>query len=152
MSPENPEIESSNSFEGDAWTIQSDPEERNDAVEAIEQRLTALGWDEDSINEFSVSVAEAVANAIIHGNKGDINKKVEITLNLTKEVAEITVRDEGDTQVDPDQVPDPHSEEGLLKTSGRGILLMKEYCDEVEFSPGGVRILKRNKNGSKKEA
>jgi serine/threonine-protein kinase RsbW len=150
MSPENPEIADINGFEGDEWVIHSDPEERNDAVEAIEQRLKVLEWDEKPMGDFSLAAAEAIANAIIHGNGGDINKKVEISLNLTKDMAEITVRDEGGVLVDPAEIPDPHSEEGLLKTSGRGILLMKELCDEVEFNPGETRILKRNNNGVKK--
>ena len=94
-----------------------------------------------------MAVREAVANAILHGNKQDAAKQVEVVLRAADDFFEMTVRDFG-TGFALGAVPDPTEAENLLKTSGRGILFMRTFMDEVEWSrhaEGGtvVRLLKK---------
>jgi serine/threonine-protein kinase RsbW len=94
-----------------------------------------------------MAVREAVTNAVLHGNLQDEAKSVEIVFTSLSDALEITVRDYG-TGFNPLNVPDPTDPQNILKTSGRGILFMRTFMDEVEWSnhPAGgtvVRMLKR---------
>jgi serine/threonine-protein kinase RsbW len=109
-----------------------------------------VGLDEDSMHWVSVAVRESVANAIKHGNKNDQGKKVFVEFDGTfapvPELA-IVVRDQG-AGFDPEDVADPLAPENLLKGSGRGIFLIRNFMDEVVLrrAPQGgmeVRMIKR---------
>jgi serine/threonine-protein kinase RsbW len=109
-----------------------------------------VGLDEDAIHWVSVAVRESVANAIKHGNQGDVSKKVFVdfstTLGSTPELS-IRVRDQGQG-FDPEDVADPLAPENLLKGSGRGIFLIRSFMDEVilQRAPEGgmeMRMIKR---------
>jgi len=94
-----------------------------------------------------MAVREAVTNAVIHGNKLDDTKEVEIALRNTPEVFEISVHDQG-SGFNPNNIPDPTTDENILKTSGRGIFFMRNFMDEVDWSAdpeGGtwVRMIKK---------
>lgn len=94
-----------------------------------------------------MAIRESVANAVKHGNKFDESKKVDIRFADTKDGFEVTVRDFG-TGFTPEDVPDPTDPDNLLKTDGRGILFMRSFMDEVEWTnpdDGGlqVRMLKK---------
>lgn len=94
-----------------------------------------------------MAVREAITNAIVHGNKEDDTKQVEMTLNCLSQTVEIEVSDQG-SGFDPAKVPDPTAAENLMKTSGRGNFLMRSFMDEVEWlnrPEGGttVRMVKR---------
>jgi serine/threonine-protein kinase RsbW len=79
-----------------------------------------------------VSLTEAVNNAIVHGNKADPTKTVEVRCELLDSVVRITVKDQGDG-FRPETVDNPLKEENLLRESGRGIFLMRTLMDRVEF-------------------
>lgn len=79
-----------------------------------------------------ISVIEAVNNAIQHGNREEEKKQVHIRVETTPENIAICVRDDGEG-FGLDLVPDPRSGEKLLNGSGRGILLMKAFMDQVVF-------------------
>ncbi|HYP53179.1 MAG TPA: ATP-binding protein, partial [Pyrinomonadaceae bacterium] len=94
-----------------------------------------------------MAVREAVTNAVLHGNQLDEAKSVELGFAHTGAALVITVRDRG-TGFDPASVPDPTAEQNLLKASGRGILFMRNFMDEVSWArhpEGGtlVRMTKR---------
>jgi serine/threonine-protein kinase RsbW len=94
-----------------------------------------------------MAVREAVTNAVLHGNRQDESKVVEIQFKNSAAGLEITVRDEG-RGFNPEGVPDPTDPQNLLKTNGRGILFMRTFMDEVEWShhPDGgtvVRMVKK---------
>lgn len=93
-----------------------------------------------------MAVMEAVVNAILHGNREDPQKQVDVEFDVQPQRISITVRDQG-TGFDPDRVPDPRAPENLLKPSGRGILMIRTCMDEVEIRPSGsgtvVRMVKR---------
>ena len=88
-------------------------------------------------------------NAIKHGNRYDSSKHVFVDLETPQGQAElmIRVRDEGEG-FDPQEVADPLAPENLLKASGRGIFLIRNFMDSVELrrAPEGgmeIRMTKR---------
>jgi serine/threonine-protein kinase RsbW len=79
-----------------------------------------------------VATMEAVTNAIVHGNKSDREKNVEIWIDTTEDSIRVHVRDWGDG-FDPELLPDPRHKENLLREGGRGVFLIRSLVDEVEF-------------------
>lgn len=104
------------------------------------------GFGEDALFGIDMAVREAVTNAVLHGNKQDASKPVEIGFMNTGAGLVITVRDRG-TGFDPVAVPDPTAEQNLLKSSGRGILFMRNFMDEVawERHPQGGTLVRMTK-------
>lgn len=114
----------------------------DEAALKAEEFARENGCTEEFMSAVDLAVRESVANAVKHGNKFDESKKVEVTLNCSDEGLEITVRDFG-TGFMVDDVPDPTNPENLLKVNGRGILFMRSFMDEVEWSNppgGGVKV------------
>lgn len=119
----------------------------NEATAAVIDAARRLGFADDALFGIEMAVRESVTNAVLHGNRQDESKPVEIGFRGTDAGAVLTVRDRGEG-FDPVSVADPTSEENLLKTSGRGILFMRTFMDEVTWEPlpeGGtlVRMTKK---------
>jgi serine/threonine-protein kinase RsbW len=98
---------------------------------------------DDARHWILMALREAMANAIKHGNQQNLEKRVEIEMNVVDDVLEIRVRDEGQG-FDPTGVPDPLAPENRLRTSGRGIFYMKTFMDDVRFrrtDGGGMEIV-----------
>ena len=118
-----------------------------EAAAAVSDFMNRLGIAEDVAFGVDMAVREAVTNAVVHGNKLDDAKVVELKLRNTPAVFEITVRDQG-TGFNPNDVPDPTKDENILRTSGRGIFFMRNFMDEVDWAAdpkGGtnVRMIKK---------
>ena len=103
--------------------------------------------------EFEVEIAlrEALANAIEHGCQGDPSKSVQccVAADESGDVV-IVVRDPG-PGFDPTRVPDPRQGPNLFRDGGRGIHLINEFMDEVQFAQDGREIQMRkrgSRNGS----
>lgn len=119
----------------------------NDAASAAAEFVKHSGLSDDAAFGVDMAVREAVTNAVLHGNHEDEMKVVKVAFRSSPGVIEITVRDQG-AGFDPQSVPDPTDPQNILKTSGRGILFMRTFMDEVEWSQnpeGGtvVRMIKR---------
>lgn len=119
----------------------------NEAAAAVSEFMNRLGIAEDVAFGIDMAAREAVTNAVVHGNKFDDAKVVEVKLRNTPESLEISVHDQG-SGFNPNNVPDPTKDENILKTSGRGIFFMRNFMDEVAWSAdpkGGtnVRMVKR---------
>jgi serine/threonine-protein kinase RsbW len=119
----------------------------NEAAAAVSEFLKRLGIGEDVAFGVDMAVREAVTNAVIHGNKLDEAKLVELTLRNSPEVFEISVHDQG-AGFNPGAVPDPTRDENILRPSGRGIFFMRNFMDEVDWlsDPKGgtsVRMIKK---------
>lgn len=113
----------------------------------VEDALTRLGLDADSLHWVSLAVREAVANAIKHGNRQDPDKDVEVELAVAGEEAVIRIHDRGEG-FDPSKVPDPLAPENQMRANGRGIFYMKSFMDEIEFSAsdgGGTVVTMRKR-------
>lgn len=79
-----------------------------------------------------IAVTEAVNNAIIHGNKCTKCKSVNVAIHYELSCLTICVSDEG-SGFDHNAIKDPRAPENLLKEGGRGVFLIKELADSVEF-------------------
>ena len=95
--------------------------------------------DDDIYGNIMIAVTESVNNAIIHGNKKEKNKSVNLRLNFEESTIKFLISDEG-IGFDYKNLPDPTSPENLDKPGGRGIFLMKNLCDEVSFSENGNTV------------
>lgn len=118
-----------------------------DAAVNAERFARDNGFGDDVVSAIDLAVRESVANAVKHGNKFDETKEVEVTFAKVDDGLQITVRDFG-AGFSIDEIPDPTNPENLLKVNGRGILFMRSFMDEVEWSnaAGGgmmVTMLKR---------
>lgn len=86
---------------------------------------------EEKIINFQIAVSEALINAIVHGNKEDINKSVFVAIECKENFFKISIKDEG-SGFDYKKIPDPTKEENLFKEHGRGIFIMNTLVDEFD--------------------
>jgi serine/threonine-protein kinase RsbW len=94
---------------------------------------TVARLDDGTFYRLLVAATEAVNNAIMHGNKSNPRKRVWLTCRYVKnDSLTLSVRDEGEG-FNPDIIPNPLDEENLLKASGRGVFLMRELMDRVDY-------------------
>jgi len=96
-------------------------------------------------NEMDVELAlrESLANAILHGAGSDASKKVECSVACDESRGMlVVVRDPGEG-FDPQSVPSPLLAENLFASHGRGIYLINQLMDHVEFARGGTEIRMR---------
>lgn len=132
-------------------TIPSEPEAVSRVVHEALEYLERYRWDEKEIFGIHLAVEEAVVNAVKHGNKYDPAKSVRVTYEVSPEVFDITVVDEG-PGFDPEAVPDPTLDENLDKPSGRGLLMMRMYMNVVEYVGSGNVLQMRKDRGVQPEA
>lgn len=106
------------------------------------------GFDDQAQFAIRLALDEALANAIHHGNADDPAKRVVIHYHVDEKKCEIRVQDEG-AGFDPQRVPDPTQPENLSRPNGRGVMLMRAYMNDVEFSQAGneVTLVKRRSSG-----
>jgi len=125
-----------------------------DVVQVVSEQLGRLAdLDDDALHWVGVAVRESVINAIKHGNGGDESKRVHVEfapLDASGPGIAIRVRDEG-RGFDPAVLPDPLAPENILKTSGRGIFLIRSFMDEVTMQPapdGGMEVVMVKRSGT----
>lgn len=95
--------------------------------------------EEETTGNLMLLLSEAVTNAIVHGNKLDEKKTVEVEVQINSNQIVSTVKDHGEG-FDPQAANNPLKEENLLKDSGRGIFLIKEISDSVDYLDNGTTI------------
>lgn len=93
--------------------------------------------------DIEMALREALANAIVHGNQENPQKRVYVVCRCTTDgEVIITVKDEG-KGFDTDMLLDPTTPENRLLTQGRGIYFMKKLMNEVRFEQGGAVVCMR---------
>ena len=114
-----------------------------DLIQTLTDCITGfMSFDEDSAHWIGMSVRESVTNAIQHGNKLDLSKKVDICFEVFPDRLSISVRDQG-SGFRVEEIPNPLDSNNLLKPSGRGIFYIRTFMDEVEFRSlpqGGTEV------------
>ncbi len=136
--------------DGQEWTIDvsidSDPNQANDLIRDVLLRLEQLGWEGRDLFGVHMALEEALMNAIKHGNCRDIDKNVEVKMRFDDAYFVARIEDEG-CGFDPRQVPDPTSCERLEAESGRGLALIRNFMDSVQFNEvGNVIEMEKHRN------
>lgn len=94
---------------------------------------------DDVYGNIMVAVTESVNNAILHGNKSDINRTVSLALFYDNTKLKCVVEDEGQG-FDYESLPDPTAPENINKIGGRGVFLIRNLSDAVAFYDAGKKI------------
>ena len=106
---------------------------------AIDEVSSEIGINQDNYGKILVSTLEAVNNAIVHGNKAEESKNVEIIISFKNNILKISVLDEG-LGFKPKEVPDPTKAENIENIRGRGVFLMSRLADKIEFNKRGNMV------------
>ncbi|PYR64273.1 MAG: ATP-binding protein [Acidobacteria bacterium] len=118
-----------------------------DFVQVVSDHMgRGVGLDDDAVHWVGVAIRESVINAIKHGNRNDATKRVFVEFETTTPPDPpgllIRVRDQGEG-FDPESLANPLDPENLLKASGRGIFLIRNFMDDVQLQrapEGGMEI------------
>ena len=108
--------------------------------ERIIQFLEELQYDERDVFGVRLAVEEALVNAIKHGNQMDPAKTVRISCRIAQHMVRIEIEDQG-AGFQPEEVPDPTSDENLERPCGRGIMLMKAFMSSIEYNEAGNLVV-----------
>ena len=119
--------------------LPSDLSLMNSVLEYLLDRVAKLGLVQIEQSNLFVALDEAFVNAVKHGNRNDPEKLLRVTAELSAREAIFTVEDEGEG-FDVGEIPDPRDPANLFKSSGRGVLLIYNIMDEVEYSERGTRL------------
>ena len=121
-------------------TIKSQVENLRLVEKFVDEVYEMYKFSDEIYGNILIATMEAANNAIMHGNKNDEKKQVEIRLQKNDKILELTVKDEG-SGFDFKSIPDPTAPENVEKISGRGVFLMEKLSDKIEFLENG-RIVK----------
>ena len=117
-----------------------------DSVDSAEELALAVaqraGFDDDDLMKIGMAVRESMVNAVVHGNRYNSHKKVQLSVTHSAERFTIRIADEGEG-FDFEALPDPLAPENLMRTSGRGIFLIRSFMDEFEMrhrEPHGTEV------------
>lgn len=124
-----------------AIKIASDPQNIAQVELFIDDVCKQYNVADESYGNILISLTEAANNAIIHGNKSNQNKTIEITCEFEPERRKLTffVKDSGGG-FDYKSLPDPTAPENLDRPCGRGVFLMMQLADLVVFSDNGSTV------------
>jgi serine/threonine-protein kinase RsbW len=127
------------------YKIKSKIENLRIIEKAVDDITASNNINQDCYANIMVSVMEAVNNAMIHGNKLNPRKDVEIEIFIDIDFLQVTVKDEG-KGFDPTNVPDPTNPENIQNVDGRGVFIMSKLSDEIEYNKKGntVKLTFRN--------
>jgi len=126
------------------WRLSIDlPSERGSNRQVTDELLTQLGahgWSPADVFAVHLAVEEAIVNAIVHGNKLDLAKKVHVECEVSADRVRVAIADEG-PGFDPGSVPDCTSDERLEAPSGRGVMLMRSFMTTIEYNAAGNAVV-----------
>jgi serine/threonine-protein kinase RsbW len=124
-----------------AIKIASEPQNIAQVESFIDDVCKQYNVSEESYGNILISLTEAANNAIIHGNKSNRNKEIEIIADFDSERRKLTffIKDSGNG-FDYKSLPDPTAPENLDRPCGRGVFLMMQLADLVIFSDNGSTV------------
>lgn len=109
-------------------------------ADRVMDMVREMGCVEGKEVEVEMALREALANAVVHGCKGDPDKKVECCVACDESRGLlIIIRDPG-KGFDPEAIPSPVVGQNIFSAHGRGIYLINQLMDEVYFTRGGTEI------------
>lgn len=124
-------------------------------IKELARKWQEAGLDEKSIFRLHLALEEAVVNGIKHGNRFNPDLKVQVRCRISEKNIEIAVTDQGQG-FDAKSLPDPTVTENIPKRSGRGVYLIRQFMDKVEFLDNGrtvkmTKVLEPKQNSLSKE-
>lgn len=126
-----------------SWTyenqIPSDPNNGVDMIRLLIKHLEGIQWTEKDCFAVHLAMEEAVMNAIKHGNSQQNDKFVSVVFKTSDDELFVCITDEGEG-FDPDNLPDPTTDENLEIPSGRGVMLMRSFMDSVRYNRAGNSV------------
>ena len=105
----------------------------------LTKRVEKLGIIDAEDSHLFIALDEAFVNAVKHGNQFNPEKNVRISVDVSPKEASFTFEDEGEG-FDVAKIPDPRDPDNLFKTSGRGVLIIHNVMDAVQYNERGNRI------------
>lgn len=117
----------------------------SDSLTIVEKKIDEV-TKEAKVNEHLygnvlIAVTEGVNNAIHHGNKSNPEKNVQIDIEVNDQNQLVfSIKDEGNG-FDPGALPDPTDPANIEKPHGRGVFLMQQLSDEIEFEEEGKQVI-----------
>jgi len=136
-------------------TVERSLDSTLDSVDSAEELALGLaeraGFGDDDLMKIGMAVRESMVNAVVHGNRYNANKKVHFSVTHSPESLTIRIADEGEG-FDVESLPDPLAPENLMRTSGRGIFLIRSFMDEFDIrrrERGGMEVTLVKHAGSK---
>ena len=121
------------------YKLESKIENLRKVEKLVDDLSTEYNISADIYGNILIAALEAANNAILHGNKLDENKVVNINIVKDEKSLKIRVDDEGDG-FDYKNIPDPTSPENIQNINGRGIFLMEKLSDSLEYSRNGATV------------
>jgi serine/threonine-protein kinase RsbW len=125
---------------GETLDISSSADNMRLVERLVDDVCEVFNVNEDSYGNILIALTEAVNNAIYHGNKGNPTKNIKIGFESHEKNIQFSVADEG-TGFDYNNLPDPTDPINIDKPNGRGVFLMKNLADKVEFNNNGQEVL-----------
>lgn len=114
-----------------------------DSAEDLALRIARqAGLEEDELQKIAMAVRESMVNAVVHGNRYSSHKKVRLSIIRGPGKLTVKIADEGEG-FDYEGLPDPLAPENLLRSSGRGIFLIRSFMDDFQvrrLSPRGTEV------------
>ena len=136
-------------------TVERSLESTLESVDSAEELAVGLaqkaGFDDDDLMKIGMAVRESMVNAVVHGNRYNANKKVRFSVTHRPESLTVRIQDEGEG-FEVESLPDPLAPENLMRTSGRGIFLIRSFMDEFDIhrhERGGMEVTLVKYTGSK---
>ena len=121
-------------------TVPSELEIVEQTVDIVARYCLACGLSVRAVRfNLRVALSEALANAIVYGNRLDPGKRVHVTLRQRGEGVEVSVQDQG-SGFDPHGIPDARRPDCLERPEGRGLFLIKELVDGLAFNEKGNSV------------
>jgi serine/threonine-protein kinase RsbW len=117
-----------------------------ESVESAEDLALSMarqaGLGGDDLQKIAMAVRESMVNAVVHGNRYNSHKKVRLSISISRKQLTVKIADEGEG-FDYENLPDPLAPENLLRSSGRGIFLIRSFMDEFQIrrlDPEGTEV------------
>ena len=117
-------------------SFQSKPENIAVVERLIDEMCENHNVIEEHYGDILIAMTEGVNNAIVHGNKLDVNKSVSVEYEKRGKDLFFRISDEG-AGFDYENLPDPTAPENLERPNGRGVFLMRNLDDECSFEDDG---------------
>ncbi len=129
------------------FDLPNDLQRIEEFVDSLLDHGRSIGFNPDRLRlNLRVGLTEALSNAMLYGNAQDPRKRVQVVAQFTAHEITVRVTDEGHG-FDPEDLPDPTLPANIRRSRGRGIFLIRQLMDHVEYNERGNSIEMKLLNG-----